>query len=100
MNTNSLNHMKGFNYDNSNNNKFSLKVSQPYCSTFDFNNNNWIPTNMYWINDYNKYSDISKYIIQNPPDNSTVNNNLNNNNLNNNLNNNNNNLNNNFYNKN
>ena len=48
----------------SNNNKFSLKVSQPYCSSYDFNNNNWIPKSMYWINNYDKFSDISKYIVK------------------------------------
>jgi hypothetical protein len=50
--------------NNQNNNKFSLKISQPYCSSNNFNNNNWISNNMYWINDYNQYSDLSKYIVK------------------------------------
>jgi hypothetical protein len=50
--------------NNNSNNKFSLRVSQPYCSSYNFNNNNWIPKNMYWINNYNKFSDISKYIVK------------------------------------
>ena len=50
--------------NNNSNNKFSLRVSQPYCSSYNFNNNNWIPKNMYWINNYNEFSDISKYIVK------------------------------------
>ena len=50
--------------NNLSNNKFSLKVSQPYCSSYDFNNNNWIPKSMHWINNYDKFSDISKYIVK------------------------------------
>ena len=63
-NLNKSNNNTNNNLSNNQNNKFSLKVSQPYCSSYNFNNNNWISNNMYWINDYNQYSDLSKYIVK------------------------------------
>lgn len=61
---NNIENTKNIKNLNNSNNKFSLEVSQPYCSSYNFNNNNWIPKNMYWINNYNKFSDISKYIVK------------------------------------